>query len=52
VSNIKIEFNVFNYNISSDFKFLIFSELKGKRFYIIKQNKNFFKYDILSNLYK
>ena len=23
VSNIKIEFNVFNYNISSDFKFLI-----------------------------
>ena len=52
VSNIKIEFNVFNYNISNDFKFLIFSELKGKRFYIIKQNKNLIKSDILFNLYK
>ena len=38
VFNIKIEFNVFNYDISSDFKYLIFSELIGKRFYIIKRN--------------
>ena len=38
VSNIKIEFNVFNYDISNDFKYLIFSELNGKRFYIIKRN--------------